>query len=124
MVEPAGGARLRVDGQTMLAFCSNDYLGLASHPALAEAAREATHTFGVGSGGSPLVSARRWKAATHGIEPLRELHAAMQARGASGGIYVATHGQLSDNARLFARDHGIAVLQGDAVAQLLLGKGR
>ena len=56
VVEPAGGARLRVDGQTMLAFCSNDYLGLASHPALAEAAREATHTFGVGSGGSPLVS--------------------------------------------------------------------
>lgn len=56
VVEPAGGAHLRVDGQRMLAFCSNDYLGLASHPALAEAAREATLTFGVGSGGSPLVS--------------------------------------------------------------------
>ena len=56
VVEPAGGARLRVDGQSMLAFCSNDYLGLAHHPALAEAAREATHHFGVGSGGSPLVS--------------------------------------------------------------------
>ncbi|RZJ57223.1 MAG: restriction endonuclease, partial [Acidovorax sp.] len=40
----------------------------------------------------------------------------------SGGIYVATHGQLSDNARLFARDHGIAVLQGDAVAVLLLSQ--
>ena len=56
VVEPAGGARLRVNGQSMLAFCSNDYLGLAHHPALAEAAREATHHFGVGSGGSPLVS--------------------------------------------------------------------
>ena len=56
VVQPGGGARLIVDGQPMLAFCSNDYLGLASHPALAEAAREATHTFGVGSGGSPLVS--------------------------------------------------------------------
>jgi 8-amino-7-oxononanoate synthase len=56
VVQPAGGARLLVDGQPMLAFCSNDYLGLAGHPALAEAAREATHRFGVGSGGSPLVS--------------------------------------------------------------------
>ncbi len=56
VVQPAGGARLLVDGQPMLAFCSNDYLGLASHPALAEAAREATHHLGVGSGGSPLVS--------------------------------------------------------------------
>ncbi|WP_436126813.1 restriction endonuclease [Acidovorax sp. LjRoot117] len=73
-------------------------------------------------GRTTLVSARRWKAATHGVEPLRELHAAIQARGSSGGIYVATHGQLSDNARLFARDHGIAVLQGDAVAVLLLSQ--
>lgn len=56
VVLPAGGARMLVDGAPMLAFCSNDYLGLTSHPALAEAAREATHTFGVGSGGSPLVS--------------------------------------------------------------------
>ena len=75
-------------------------------------------------GKTTLVSARRWKAATHGVEPLRELHAAMQARGAAAGIYIATHGQLSDNAHTFARDHGIAVLQGPAVAQLLLGKGR
>lgn len=56
VVQPAGGARLLVDGQPMLAFCSNDYLGLAGHPALAEAAREAIRSFGVGSGGSPLVS--------------------------------------------------------------------
>jgi restriction system protein len=71
-------------------------------------------------GKTTLVSARRWKAATHGVEPLRELHAAMQAQEAAAAIYVASHGQLSDNARIFARDHGITVLQGDAVAVLLL----
>jgi len=55
-VVPAEGAHLTVDGTPMLAFCSNDYLGLASHPQLAEAACAATREFGVGSGGSPLVS--------------------------------------------------------------------
>ena len=55
-VVPAERAHLRVDGATMLAFCSNDYLGLAAHPALAEAACAGTREFGVGSGGSPLVS--------------------------------------------------------------------
>lgn len=74
VVVPAGGARLRVDGQDMLAFCSNDYLGLAGHPALAEAAREATRTFGVGSGGSPLVSGH--SAANDALE--RELAAFVQ----------------------------------------------
>ena len=69
-----------------------------------------------------LASARRWKAATHGVEPLRELHAAMQARGAQAGLYLLGQGTLSDNARLFARDHGITVVQGDALAGLLLAK--
>ncbi|GKT14817.1 8-amino-7-oxononanoate synthase [Acidovorax sp. SUPP2522] len=55
-VVPAGGAHLLVDGAPMLAFCSNDYLGLAGHPALAEAACAGAREFGVGSGGSPLVS--------------------------------------------------------------------
>jgi len=55
-VVPAGGAHLLVDGVPMLAFCSNDYLGLAGHAALAEAACAGAREFGVGSGGSPLVS--------------------------------------------------------------------
>ena len=40
----------------MLAFCSNDYLGLASHPVLIEALAEGARRFGAGSGASHLVS--------------------------------------------------------------------
>lgn len=56
VVVPEQGARLRVDGQSMLAFCSNDYLGLAGHPQLVAAACAGAREFGVGSGASPLVS--------------------------------------------------------------------
>ncbi len=45
-----------VDGRDMLAFCSNDYLGLASHPLLVEALREGALHYGVGSGASHLIS--------------------------------------------------------------------
>lgn len=55
-VTPIGGAHVLVNGQPMLQFCSNDYLGLSQHPALIEAAREAALNFGIGSGGSPMVS--------------------------------------------------------------------
>lgn len=56
VVVPDAGPRLTVDGRPMLAFCSNDYLGLAGHPALRQAAIEATQTYGLGSGASPMVS--------------------------------------------------------------------
>ncbi|MGY3297579.1 8-amino-7-oxononanoate synthase [Pseudomonas sp. TE6288] len=44
-----------VDGQPLLAFCSNDYLGLANHPEVIKAWRDGAERWGVGGGASHLV---------------------------------------------------------------------
>ena len=53
---PRGSARVRVEGRELLAFCSNDYLGLADHPDVIAACVAAACEWGVGSGASHLVS--------------------------------------------------------------------
>jgi 8-amino-7-oxononanoate synthase len=47
---------LLADGEDMLSFCSNDYLGLASHPALIAAVQQAAQEVGVGGGASHLIT--------------------------------------------------------------------
>jgi 8-amino-7-oxononanoate synthase len=54
-VESAPGPEISVDGKPFLAFCSNDYLGLANHPEVISAFQRASNTYGVGSGASHLV---------------------------------------------------------------------
>jgi 8-amino-7-oxononanoate synthase len=48
--------RVQVDGRSMLAFCSNDYLGLAAHPRIVNALQEGASLYGAGSGASHLIS--------------------------------------------------------------------
>jgi 8-amino-7-oxononanoate synthase len=56
IVETPCAPRMTADGRDMLAFCSNDYLGLANHPRVVEALRDGATRYGVGSGASALVS--------------------------------------------------------------------
>ena len=55
LLESPQGPLVKVDGRELLAFCSNDYLGLANHPQVIEAWRAGAEKWGVGGGASQLV---------------------------------------------------------------------
>jgi restriction system protein len=65
-----------------------------------------------------LVSAKRWKAARTGIEPLEALEAARRRREAHECIYVLA-GDITDNARKFAAQKNIRLAQGAELVRLL-----
>src|SRR5436309_13650063 len=56
LVSGPQGPRVLLDGRRVLLLCSNNYLGLADHPRVREAAAEAAMRYGAGAGASRLVS--------------------------------------------------------------------
>src|SRR5580765_5170614 len=50
VLETAAGPRVRMDGRDVIQLSSNNYLGLATHPRVVEAARRAVEEFGAGPG--------------------------------------------------------------------------
>ena len=66
------GPRVLLDGRPVLLLCSNNYLGLADHPRVRQAAAEAAMRWGAGAGASRLISGQH--------EP------APPAGGAAGGV--------------------------------------
>ncbi|MBN1145766.1 MAG: glycine C-acetyltransferase [Anaerolineales bacterium] len=85
----AQGAWLVVDGKSVLNFCSNNYLGLANHPRLLAAARQAMEKYGVGP------------AAVRSIAGTMDLHLQLEERMAAfKGVDAAISFQSGFNANL------------------------
>ena len=66
VIAGAQNAHIVVDGREVVAFCSNDYLGLASDPRLVAAATEGAARYGVGAGASHLITGHM--SAHHSLE--------------------------------------------------------
>src|SRR3954451_19350856 len=87
------GPRVLLDGRPVLLLCSNNYLGLADHPRVREAAADAAMRWGVGAGASRLVSGNM---TVH--RRLEERIAAFKGSGACvlfGSGYLANAGVVS-----------------------------
>jgi 8-amino-7-oxononanoate synthase len=56
VVENAQDTHIEIEGKAFLSFCSNNYLGLANHPSVVKAVKDAVGKYGWGAGASRLVS--------------------------------------------------------------------
>jgi len=83
-VAPAGDGRLTMGGKPLIDLCSNDYLGLARHPAVVEGARLALERYGAGARASRLI--------TGNYELLEELEAELAAFKGTGSALVFPSG--------------------------------
>jgi 8-amino-7-oxononanoate synthase len=92
-LESAQQPIVQVNGKSLLAFCSNDYLGLANHPDVINAYKQGLNRYGVGSGASHLVTGH---SAAH--QALEEELAAFTGRSKAllfGSGYMANLGVLT-----------------------------
>jgi glycine C-acetyltransferase/8-amino-7-oxononanoate synthase len=94
LVEGAQGARVTLDGRPVLLLCSNDYLGLAAHPRVREAAAEAALRWGAGAGASRLISGT--------MEPHRALEARLAAFKGHGAALLFGSGYLANTGAIAA----------------------
>jgi 8-amino-7-oxononanoate synthase len=82
-VDSSQGPRIQIAGRELINFSSNDYLGLANHPALKSAALGAVEKFGAGAGASRLVCGS--------LAPFHELEEALAAfKGTEAALTFAT----------------------------------
>jgi 8-amino-7-oxononanoate synthase len=87
-VDGAQGPKVILDGREVLLLCANNYLGLAEHPALIAAAQAATARYGVGSGGSRLISGS--------MRPHRQFEEALAAFKGTGGALLFNSGYAAN----------------------------
>ena len=66
VIDSPQGPELIIDGKKVLNFCSNDYLGLANHPKVIAAFKQAVDKYGVGSGSAHLICGH--SSAHHALE--------------------------------------------------------
>ncbi len=134
-VEGPQEAVLAVDGTPLLAFASNDYLGLAHHPDLTRAAHQALDHYGLGAGASALISghsapvAALESALAHWLGQERALHfstgymanlgiiPALVGEGAAVFSDALNHACLIDGIRL-SRAAQVTIYEHGDVAQL------
>ena len=82
-VDSPQSARIEIQGRSLLNFSSNDYLGLANHPLLKEAALQAVERYGAGSGASRLICGS--------LAPFHELEEALaHFKGADAALTFST----------------------------------